>query len=63
MRRVRAAETRAVNVPLVAILNFAQNFFNEDIAECHCYAIDETSNPLRHVTRGIQVTRCIIPQT
>ena len=62
VRCVRAAETLAAGNPLVAILNFAQNFFGDNIVECHCYVIDDSSNPLIHnVTCGIQVTRCSVP--
>ena len=65
-RCVRAAETRAADNPLVAILNFAQNGFGDNVAECHCYVVvdDVMNNPLRHnVTCGIQVTRCSASQT
>ena len=59
MRCVRAGETLAGENPLVAILNFAQNDFDENIAECQCYVIEDSTNPLTHnVTCGIQVTRC-----
>ena len=62
MRCVRAAETRAANNPLVAILNFAENFFDERIAECQCYVVEDSTNPLTHnVTCGIQVMRCSVP--
>ena len=65
LRCVRFAETLAASYPLVAILNFAENFFGEIIAECQCYVVvsDNVNNPLVHsVTCGIQVTRCAIPQ-
>ena len=64
MRCVRAAETRDANNPLVAILNFGQNLFDENVAECLCYVVvDDNFNPLTHnVTCGIQVTRCPVPQ-
>ena len=62
VRCVRAAETRAADNPLVAILNFAQNDFGEDIVECQCYVVENSSNSLLHnVTCGIQVTRCSVP--
>ena len=58
---VRAAETRAAGNPLVAILNFAQNDFGDDIVECQCYVAETSNIPLRHnVTCGIQVTRCSV---
>ena len=64
MRCVRAAETRDANNPLVAILNFGQNLFGENVAECQCYVVvDDASNQLTdNVTCGIQVTRCTVPQ-
>ena len=63
MRCVRAADTRDSGNPLVAILNFASDF-GVNVAECHCFVVvDDSSNPLTsHVTCGIQVTRCSIPQ-
>ena len=62
LRCVRAAETLAGENPLVAILNIARNLFDESIAECQCYAVEDSTNPLMHnVTRGIQVTRCSTP--
>ena len=59
MRCVRTAEIRDADNPLVAILNFVQNDFGENIAECQYYVIEDSTNPLTHnVTCGIQVTRC-----
>ena len=61
---MRAAETRAADNPLVAILNFADNDFGEPVAECQCYVIDDDTNPLTHdVMCGVQVTRCSSSQT
>ena len=58
---MRSAESRGAGLPLVGILNFGVNFFDESIAECQCYVVveDNVNNPLReNVTCGIQVTRC-----
>ena len=64
LRCVRAAESRAAANPLVAILNFAQNDFGENIVECQCYAVQDSTTPLMHnVTCGIQVTRCSASRT
>ena len=61
-RCVHAAETRAADIPLVTILNFAQNDFDDNIAECQCYVVENSNNPLQHnVICGIQVTRCSVP--
>ena len=63
MRYTRAGETLSANNPLVAILNFAQNDFGDNIAECHCYVIEGSTTPLTYnVTCGVQVTRCTVPQ-
>ena len=63
MRCTRAGEIYDAGNPLVAILNFARNVFDESIAECHCYVIQDSTTPLTHnVTCGIQVTRCTVPQ-
>ena len=61
---MRSAETRAADYPLVAILNFAQNDFGDNVVECQCYVVeDSTATPLTHdVTCGIQVTRCSASQ-
>ena len=62
-RCTRAGETLAADSPLVAILNFAENFFGDNIAECHCFVVQDSTTPLTHnVTCGIQVTRCTVPQ-
>ena len=65
LRCVRAGEILDADNPLVAILNFAQNFFGDNIAECQCYVVeDSTTTTLMHnVTCGIQVTRCSSSQS
>ena len=63
LRCVRAAESRAAANPLVAILNFAQNDFDENIVECQCYAVEDSITLIHNVTCGIQVTRCSASQT
>ena len=49
MRCVHAGETRDVDNPLVAVLNFSQNFFGDNVAECHCYVIEDSTNTLTHI--------------
>ena len=61
---MRAGEILSADDPLVAILNFSQNFFDDDIVECQCYVVVDSTNSLTHnVTCGIQVTRCSASQT
>jgi hypothetical protein len=62
---IRSAGSRAADFPLVGILYFGHNDFDEAIVGCQCYVIveDNANNPLEHnVTCGIQVTRCAMPQ-